>query len=346
MDEPGLEGCIIDPRALSASQLADWERLGSTVPALGSPFLSAHYAQAVADAGVDTRVCVLSRDGVTRGFFAFQFANRMARQLGSAAPLGAAMSDYVGLVAAPDLRLSPARLLQLAQLNHFGFSHLDASQCLHGLNGEQPRIGLRIRLDTGADDPLAILLADRHKYRKDTERRARQLVKEVAPLRFEFDLDGPERALTLGKLIEEKRAQYQRTGAPDALAAPWQSLLLHNLGGQRAGSCRGILSCLWVGDDWLAMHFGIMGNGILQYWLPVYNPAFAKFAPGRLLIHHVIGASVAAGFHTIDRGEGDTPSKRETANDEHQYLRGVWHNDSLSSRLTRGYHSLKWRLDA
>jgi CelD/BcsL family acetyltransferase involved in cellulose biosynthesis len=101
-----------------------------------------------------------------------------------------------------------------------------------------------------------------------------------------------------------------------------------------------------AGGRWVAIHFGLIGNGTLQYWLPVYNPEFSKYAPGRLLIHNIIEASSQHGFHTIDRGEGDTASKRELANEEHRFFRGVWHNQSVASSLMRGVHSLKWRFAA
>jgi CelD/BcsL family acetyltransferase involved in cellulose biosynthesis len=146
--------------------------------------------------------------------------------------------------------------------------------------------------------------------------------------------------------VSHKRGQYRRTQAPDALADGRKTRLLTELSGYRFDGCRGLLSTLSAGGTWVAMHFGIVGNGILQYWLPVYNPAFSKYAPGRLLIHEIIGAGHAAGIHTIDRGEGDTPSKRELANEEHAYLRGAWHNQSLSSALARAVHSIQWRLGA
>ena len=51
------------------------------------------------------------------------------------------MSDYVGLVASENVRITPAQLLKLAKLNSFVFSHLDAPQLVYGLTAEQPRIG-------------------------------------------------------------------------------------------------------------------------------------------------------------------------------------------------------------
>jgi CelD/BcsL family acetyltransferase involved in cellulose biosynthesis len=280
---------------------------------------------------------------VVCGFLPFQFSSRFSAWTKTAEPIGGEMTDYVGLIAKPEIRISPVRLLRLAAVNYFGFSHLDESQLGYGLTGEQPRTGLRIRLAQDAERPLEALLAERHKYRKDTERRARQLTAELGPIDFVLDVQQGRRE-ALDNLIAQKRAQYQRTKVSDALATPWKSALLHKLSTHQFSSCRSLLSTMSAGGQWIAMHFGIVGNGILQYWLPVYNPAYSKYAPGRLLIHHVIEASRAAAIHTIDRGEGDTSSKRELANEEHRFFRGVWHNKSVASRVTQGFYSIKWRL--
>jgi CelD/BcsL family acetyltransferase involved in cellulose biosynthesis len=342
MADNTLQARTVSPRDLTVAEIAAWEHLSATVPHLASPFLSVHYARAVAATGIDVRVCIIYCDGHIHGFLPYQLRNRVFGWVRAAEPVGAAMTDYVGLIAEPGLRVTAAVLLKLARLNYLGFTHLDESQLAYGLSGQQPRTGLRIRLDQSAEQPLEALLADSPKYRKDTERRARQVVKEVGPIRFELDARH-ERHARIDQLIARKRAQYQRTAAPDALEGEWKAGLLHALSDQQHPTCRGLLSTMFAGDEWLAIHFGIIGNGVLQYWLPVYNPAFSKYAPGRLLIHHIIEASRAAGIHTIDRGEGDTASKRELANEEHLFLSGAWHNRSICGSAARGFQSLKWR---
>jgi CelD/BcsL family acetyltransferase involved in cellulose biosynthesis len=336
-----LSARIVAPSALDPALVALWDQLNREVPGLASPFLTVHYARAVEAAGARVRVCVISRDGAPAAFFPYQFRGRLASLFGDAGPLGAHMSDYVGLIAPQGLRLSTTRLLQLARLNHFAFSHLDASQEDYGLAGEQPRVGLRLRLD-GAE-PLTQHLLQNPTYLKDSERRERQLARDVGPLRFTFDVQD-NRAAVLEHLVDHKRGQYQRTKAPDSLAAPWTVRLLRALAGSRAPSCRGVLSTLYAGDTWLASHFGLAGNGMLQVWLPVYNPDFSRYAPGRLLTHRMIASCPEAGIGLVDRGEGDNPAKRELANEEHYYLRGAWHNRSVTSHVTRSIYSLKWRM--
>jgi CelD/BcsL family acetyltransferase involved in cellulose biosynthesis len=342
MADARLTARVVDPRALDPQLLALWDSLNAGTPGLNSPFLSAHYARAVQAAGMRVRVCVLYRDGQPCGFLPYQFGSLAAALTRTAMPVGGVMTDYVGLVAAPDLHLSPAQLLALARLNSFGFSHLDQSQQAYGLTGEQPRIGLRLRVDP--TDSLGAVLGPQHRYLKDSERCERQVVRDLGPIEFVFDQRDRQGEL-IEQLISHKRAQYQRTGVPDSLQAPWTRRLLHLLAACRHASCHGQLSTLYAGGTWLATHFGMTSHGLLHHWMPVYNPEFAKYAPGRLLMHQMIAACPAAHLHTIDHGEGDSPNKRQVSNEEHFYLRGQWHNKSMMSYVSRGYQSIKWRLE-
>jgi CelD/BcsL family acetyltransferase involved in cellulose biosynthesis len=334
---------ITAPSHLKEQEQSRWESLCETVGELASPFLTVHYSRAVEATGITVRVCVLYRNGQPCGFFPFQFDNALAAFTRSAGPVGGIMTDYVGLIAEPGVRLTPAQLLKLTGLNGFSFSHLDEGQLAYGLVAGQPRVGLRLRL--AADAPLASQLRDQHRYLKDSERCERQLIRDLGPIEFVFDQRESQTKL-LDELIEHKRAQYARTGVPDSLADDWTRRLLHQLAATRHATCQGQLSTLHAGGKWLASHFGMVGSGILHHWMPVYNPEFSRYAPGRLLMHRMIEACPAAGLHVIDHGEGDSLNKRQVSNEEHQYYRGGWHNNSLMSFATRSYKSLKWRLES
>jgi CelD/BcsL family acetyltransferase involved in cellulose biosynthesis len=251
------------------------------------------------------------------------------------------MTDYFGLIAQPGLRIIPVQLLNLANLNQITFSHLDESQLVHGLTGEMPRAGLRINCQSVLADAHGSIF--KHKHGADLERRVRQLTSQVGPLHFSFDTN-QDRSDQLHFLISQKRAQYARTGVPDALASAWKTKLLEQLLFTFSDECAGVLSVLKAGDQWLASHFGIKGNGVLQYWLPVYNPELARYAPGKLLLDQICRSTAQHQIHTIDRGEGVTQSKMEVRSEEHQYYRGIWHNNSAPTLIVRGVQSLVWRL--
>jgi len=333
----------ITPSNLSVAEIAIWENLATTLPSLSSPFLSPHYARAVAASGIDVKVCVIYQRDKICAFFPYQFRNRFLSYTKVAEPVGGEMTDYFGMIAEPGFRIRPTDLLRLAQINYLNFSHLDESQLGYGLSGEQPRTGLRARLNNTGERPLDTLLYERHRYLKDSERCARKLLNDFGSVEFVFDQQH-NRQQVLENLVSQKREQYKRTNVPDSLKHSWKTNLLHKLSECQFSTCRGVLSTLSVGGKLIATHFGVMGNGIFQYWFPVYDPDYGKYAPGRLLLHKIIESSPLNSIHTIDHGEGDTSSKRELANDEHQYFRGVWHNRSVTSHVTRGLFSIKWRL--
>jgi CelD/BcsL family acetyltransferase involved in cellulose biosynthesis len=150
----------------------------------------------------------------------------------------------------------------------------------------------------------------------------------LGPLRFEFDTE-VDREQTLDLLIRQKRGQYQSTKVPDALKESWKRNALSKLLNYKFDCCRGVLSTLYAGDTWVASHFGLLGAG--------------KHSPGRLLLHHIIESCREHGFDTLDRGEGDTPRKREIANEEYYLYRGVWKNGSAISHVLHGLDRVRWR---
>lgn len=333
---------VVRPGELLTAEIGAWDQLVTTQPALSSPFMSFQYCHAVEKAGIDVNVCVLSQSGRICGFFPFQFSRRIGKLLKSATPVGDRMSDYFGLVAETSIRITPHRLLDLAGLNHISFSHLDETQLTYGLTGESPRTGLRIQCSPfDADHPVDDIFSK--KPLKEMQRREKHLIDELGPIQFTFNVP-TRRDEQLQQLIRQKRAQYARTGAADALAAAWKIRLLECLLKTNTVGCYGVLSELRAGDQWIASHFGILGNGVLQYWLPVYNPAMAKYGPGKMLLRYVYDAARAQGIHTIDRGEGLSDAKKEIRSDEHLFYRGTWHNGSLAALLVRICQSLAWRL--
>ena len=331
------------PAELQACEIEAWEQLSINVPYLRSPFLSVHYASAVAASGMDVRICILYRDNVICGFLPYQYRSRFSAWSRSAERVGGEMTDYFGLIANPDLNITQSSLLKHANINYLSFSHLDERQLHYGLSGEQPRIGLRILLNSELESPISGINSVDKKYLQNSEKRQRKLIEEIGPIKFDFDVQQNRQEL-LEMLIHQKRIQYNKTRTPDALREQWKRTLLCKLSEYRHGTCRGILSTMYAGDQWVAMHFGIFGNGVLHLWFPVYNPEVAMYAPGRLLLHHIIQSTRKYLIHTIDRGEGDTPRKRELENQQYLLYRGEWTNKSAASQITKGIQCLKWRL--
>ncbi|MBC7951774.1 MAG: GNAT family N-acetyltransferase [Rhodospirillaceae bacterium] len=328
-----LSARVVPAAALSVAERELWDGLQATNHDLATAFLSHRYVTAAASVFPHVRVCILERSGQPVGFFPFQFRHSWHRPLGWGERVGGELSDYFGVIAPPGLGLSPGRLLKLAGLTSLAFTHLPQSQLSRGLAGEQPEKGLRIVI--GGNYWQDLRQRDK-RFVVDTERRERKLADAKGPLRFVFHDTG------LDQLIAAKRAQYDRTGVGDPLADSKAVRFLAKLAKISHPSCQGVLSTLMAGDHWVASHFGLRHGDTLHYWFPVYNPEFQPFSPGRLLVKAIIQCE--AGIRLIDRGAGDTPAKRDFANDEHVLTRGLWQTPSARALACRVGLAVKWRL--
>lgn len=338
---------VLAPLNLSSQQRARWESFSAQNPLLASPYLSLHYSIAMAQAGMDARVAVLFSGEEIVGFLPYQFSSPAMRALGAAERIGGELCDSFGLIAAPGVRIDPATLLRLAQINYLSFSHLEQPQIDLGLSGEQPRTGLRVAVaeaeQAPGGDPLAAVASVTPALLAQAAANAAEVERQLGPLHFSFD-HPDRRAQRLDEVIALKRQQYQREGGADMLAASVKQRALQLLGSCQADSCRTIISTLHAGETWLASHFGIMGHGMLVWWFPVHNPDFARFAPADMLMHATIRAAGAHGVTVFDKGEGDTPAKRVLHSEAYPLYRGVWRNGSLSGVLADGVQRVRWRL--
>ncbi|MDQ7814023.1 MAG: hypothetical protein RDU12_15065, partial [Brevundimonas sp.] len=92
---------IIRPDALRPEDRAAWDRLRATEPGLDHPYLDPRYALAAA-AAPGAALAVFRRAGTAIGFFPFQRRGRLIQ------PLGAPLTDYHGVIAAPGEGFDPA----------------------------------------------------------------------------------------------------------------------------------------------------------------------------------------------------------------------------------------------
>ena len=335
---------IVRPDALDVAEIAAWREFMALTPSLAAPFLSYPYVVAASRAFHKVRVCVIRSGRRPVGFFPFQYAGPLHRVAGIGERLGGELSDYFGLVAAPELKVDPCQLLRMSRLRALLFTHLDADQARFGLSGENSEPGLRTRYEDGGPAFWQNLRASDKKFVSDTERRQRKLAEDFGSLNFVFRHVNP--LPQLYELIARKRDQYQRTDVKDVLAQQKVRRFLGELVSLDTPDCRAVLSTLHAGKTWVASHFGLIYGSTLHYWFPVYNPALRSYAPGRILIKSIIEAPEAAMISCIDRGQGDTPSKRDFANESHVFQRGVWQRPGGIALAFRIGLSLRWRLES
>jgi CelD/BcsL family acetyltransferase involved in cellulose biosynthesis len=338
MSRGPITGQVLTPDALLKTDEEVWGQLASHDPLA---FLTYPYMRAVASCVPSARVCRIMQNGRTVAFFPFQYRSAVHAAVGIGERLGGELSDYFGLIAEPGFRIEEKLLLRLSGLRSLYFSHLDESQVECGLAGEKPEVGHRIDFPHGGEVFWKERERSDKKFTSDTERRERKLIRECGPIRFVFSEDDPDQALD--RLIADKRAQYHRTQVADVLSEKRTQDILHALCRTRDAQCSGIVSTLHAGDTWVASHFGLRCGSTLHYWFPVYNPALKAYAPGRILLKHIIQDSQANGLQRIDRGVGDTVAKRDFSTSQHFFYSGLWQRPGIIALSHRVGLALGWR---
>jgi CelD/BcsL family acetyltransferase involved in cellulose biosynthesis len=335
---------ILRGAELGAGELSLWRTWRAPDPALHSPFLSPGYTLAVASVHPGARIAVLARGGRILAFLPYQHPSAPSRLLGHAEPIGGAMTDAVGAIAAPEFEADGAELLRATGLNAFLFTHLVPGQRRNGLRAERTDRGLAINLAAGRAAYWNWLRRRRPHVAAEIERRERRAEEELGPLSFRFDCDDPLPALE--RLIAMKSAQYRRTGSPNVLAAPWRTALLRRLASPDARDCVGVLSTLEAGGRLLAAHFGLLDGSVLHCWFPVYDVEFARFSPGRLLLARMIDAAADRDLVRIERGVGTAPAKTDFANEDIAFGRGLLLAHGWRAAAIRAALAVRWRGEA
>ena len=281
----------IHAEELTSRHLAVWSDLQRTHAHLASPFFRPEFIQAVSAARGDVYVGVIQEGGRPVGFFPFQLEAPSI-----AGPVGDTMNDCHGVIAEPGLRFDVKTLLRSCELAIWDFHSVPRAQepfePFHRTALESPLLDL--------SGGYAAYLADKKGSTITTlMRKARKIEREVGPLRFSADV---EDEATLRRLMQWKSQQYERTGAQDLFAAGWPRRAVAWIFANRCDAFAGMLSVLHAGDQVVAMHFGIRSSRVWHWWFPVYDPRYAAYSPGLLLLLKMAESAESLGLDTIDLG--------------------------------------------
>jgi CelD/BcsL family acetyltransferase involved in cellulose biosynthesis len=339
-----LKADILLPSELSATDIAVWDHFNIATQAQTVAFLSYPYALAAEKVFGNVRVCRIEADGQPVVFFPFQYYSLLHRFFGIGQRIAGELSDYYGVVAKPECKITPNELLRLSRLSAILFTHLDESQLAFGLCGEAPESGHVVDFSGGAPAYWQERRSRDKKFTSDTERRERRLIQDFGPISFQLHSRDFEQEFD--KLISAKREQYARTKVDDPLRRASTMRFLRELLTAKHPLCSGLMSTLYAGDTWVASHFGLSCDKTLHYWFPAYNSDLHSYGPGRLLFKQVIEQGETIGICRVDRGAGDTAAKRDFSTDTHLYYRGMWHRNDLNSLLYRMGLSGLWRYKA
>jgi CelD/BcsL family acetyltransferase involved in cellulose biosynthesis len=289
---------------LSAGLIANWRGIQQSNPALSSPFFCPEFTLSVASARDDVRIAAIEENGSLAAFFPFQMPRR---RLGE--PVGAPMSDYHGIVCAPNFRCNARALLKACGLNAWDFDHLVPGQAFFAdfrwRVGRSPFIDLREGLAAYENGHRALGSS----LIPEVKRKMKKMEREAGPVRFLFNTADDD---AFQSLISWKRVQFPRL----VFCRPWAATALSLIRTTDTPSFGGLVSVLYAGDTPVSVHCGMRSEKVLHWWLSAYDQEYGRFSPGSLLLYKILEAAPSMGLHTIDLGKGDALYKDRFKNGE------------------------------
>ena len=288
------------------SVLEEWARVQEAEPSLASPFFRPEFTEAIAAVRKDVAVAKVGRDDGDSIFFPFQRG-----RFGRGRPVGGRLSDYQGIVARGDPDLDARTLIRGSGLRGWDFHAVVAAQMTFRPFQHRARISPCLDLSRGFQVFAEERAAAGSDQVADVQRQAARLAAEEGPVRFEAQVDDPA---SLELLLRWKSDQYRRTGAVDIFSYQWVRGVVRRIHAARNESFAGLLSMLYVSDKPVAAHLGLRSRSVWHYWFPAYDPHFARYSPGLILLLRMAEATDGLGLETIDLGKGDALYKRRFAN--------------------------------
>jgi len=297
---------LLAPADLDPGLLALWRNTQAANDDLASPYFCPEFTQAVAAVRADARVVVIENQGRAAGFFPFQ---RSA--LGVGKPVGGPLSDYHGVIAAPQSDWDVRALMRAAGLSLWNFDHLVGDTQRFAPWIAASTISPQIDLREGYDRYVEARRAAGSDLVPKTEGLARKCARERGEIVFTWH---EEKDDALEHLFRWKGEQYRRSGIPDGFAVPWTRALLRRICGTQGQPFAGICSTLRIGGRLAAVHVGMRHGALLHYWFPAYDAEFAKFSVGSILLLRIAAAASAHGVSLVDLGKGTDAYKERLMN--------------------------------
>ena len=318
---------VIAPSELDAGLTQAWQALQQSSEAFASPYFCPQFTRLAGEVRDDVRVLVVESGRRPVAFFPYQ---RSA--LGFGRPVAGSLSDYHGVVAMTGSDWCARDLLRAGRLMTWKFDHLVdpsgqfeayvkalASSPQMDLGGGYERY-VRARRDAGSDVVT------------QTERRARKLAREQGPALFTLHDARPD---AWDFLLRWKGAQYRGSGLTDPFAFRWTRAFLRRVGEADGADFAGVLSSLRVRGRVVAAHLGMRSRAVLHWWFPAYDPAYARYSVGTLLLLRLAEAMAHAGIRTIDLGKGEPAYKQRVMTGRVALREGTVERGPWLGRLAR-----------
>lgn len=313
-----LQVDIRAPDALLTEELVAWRAFQAGAPAFASPLLSPDFAQMVGRVRDDVCVAVFRRGGEIVGVFAH---HRRPTAFGPALGrgLGGPWSDEQALLTGPD-GLDWREALAGARLRACRFTGLIDPYGIFDGAAEDGEGSYAIAFDGGADDYLERLRAASPKRFKNLRRLDSKLERERGVVELRAPDQDPE---ALALLLGWKRDQFHRTGVHDVLGPAWSRALIDEAFAARDGEVTGQLVTLRVDGRVVAGHFGLRSATTYHPWIAAFDPDFAAYSPGIVLLARAIRAMPALGLSRYELSGGCGHYKAAFASEETPLREGL-----------------------
>jgi CelD/BcsL family acetyltransferase involved in cellulose biosynthesis len=320
---------VVHPSELGDTELALWRRFVEQA-GFRSPFLTPTYTTVIAAHRPESRVAILLDGSDIVGFLPYECSPERV-----GLPIGGGTNDVQALVTASDFECDLPDLVRRLRVREWRFDHLLPGQELFAPFHREIHRSPVIDLSDGYETYALAVRQNSASVLSQAARRRRQLAKEVGPVSTEWRSSRPE---DIDLLISMKAAQYERTGAYNLFGAAWSRDAVRHFAELQEGECAGIMSALRAGDRTIALHFGLTSGSLLHWWFPVYDPLFAKYSPGLVLLLDLAAAAGEHGVDLIDLGMGEHDYKLRVANSGYEVAagrvpaRGRWYRAALLAR--------------
>lgn len=322
---------VVPGRLVAPEHIDAWSNLQRLDAALSSPFLSPDFTLAVAAVRDDVEVGVLAQGSTAVGFFPFQ---RGRFRVGY--PVGGWLNEVQAVIMEPGVAWDSVDLIRGCGLLEWDFTRLVGSQHAFEPFQYRRRTAAFIDLPRG----YARYAAERRQAGSGEipkiDALARKLAREVGPL--QFDLHSSD-AMLLHTLMKWKLDRYSRHGYVDIFAIPWVRQLLERIHATQTPRFGGLLSVLYAGEELVAVHLGMRSHDVWHYWYPAYNPTFARYSPGLILLLRMAQHASTLGLRRIELGGSDEyPYKQRLMNGSDVLLEGAVGRVAAVSAARRWRH--------
>ncbi len=300
------------PHELTPADEARWTALVAARDDLTGPYFDVRYVKAIA-AAVPCAGIARIRDGDTVvAYFPYQLRSRVMQ------PLGAPLSDYHGLIAAPGVTIDFDALLRAAGARRLEFQ---------GWIGPSPQtegVVLRRRvadIRQGYDAWWQAQDNEHHKFFKNIGRCQRNVEKDFGGFAFTWERVTPE---VMDWTLSRKREQYRESGMHDVFGCGWTRAMLDALATDNAETY-GLRAGVFRHDSRIvAAEIGLMGGGEVHLWFPAYDPAYYRYSVGILLAVAIIKAAADLGLQRVDFGTGGEDYKAPLTVDQGECTEAVF----------------------